>query len=75
MIVAKRINRKTTSQPFMQRTPHAPTKLQNRYFFDHGPLSYQTLYQTDELSYVRATLKHQLTNTVDIAVEPIFHVH
>ena len=55
---AKRITNfstKTTWQPLTQNTAHAPAKLQDTYPFDHGPLSYQILYQTDEL-------KHQLTN-------------
>ena len=62
---AKRITNvstKTTSQPLMQSIPHAPANLQNRYLFDHGPLSYQTLYRTDVLSCVRATVKHLVTN-------------
>ena len=53
---------KTTFQLLMQTTPHAPANLENRSLFDHGALSQQTLYQTDELSSVRAMLKHQLTN-------------
>ena len=60
-MVAKRLSTKT-SQPLMHRTPHTPAKLLNRYLFDHDPLGQQTLYRTDELSYVRATLKQQLTN-------------
>ena len=48
MLDAKRIKNlstKTTSYPLMQSTPYAPAKLQNRYLFDHGPLSKQTLME------------------------------
>ena len=52
MMDAKRINfsTKTTSQPLMQNSPHAPANLQNRYLFDHGPLSLQTLIE--RMSYL-----------------------
>ena len=75
MMDAKRITNlstKTTSQQLIQNSPHAPANLQNRYLFDHGPFELADTYRTDELSYVRATLKQQLT--IDIAVEPISHV-
>ena len=65
MMDAKRITNfstKTTLQPLTQNSQQAPANLQNRYLFDHGPLKLADTYQTDELSYVRATLKHQLTN-------------
>ena len=53
MIVAKRISTKTTSHPLMQRTPH---DLRSR------SCKLADTYRADELSYVRAPLKHQLTN-------------
>ena len=51
----------TTSQPLIQNSLHAPANLENRYLFDHDPLKLSDTYRTDELSYVRATLKQQLT--------------
>ena len=39
---AKRITNfsmKTTLQPLIQNSPHSPANLQNRYLFDHAPLS------------------------------------
>ena len=52
----------TTWQPLTQNSQQAPANLQNRYLFEKPGISQQTLYRTDELSYVRATLKHQLTD-------------
>ena len=62
MMDTKRITNfstKTASHLLMQSTPHAPAKLQNRYLFGHR---IDITYRTDELSYVRAMLKHQLNN-------------
>ena len=62
---AKRITNfstKTASQPLIQNSPHAPANLQNRSLFNHGPLKLAHTYRMDELSYVRATLKQQLTD-------------
>ena len=53
MIDAKRITNfstKTTSQPLIENSPHSPANLQNRYLFDHGPLSYQKLIE--RMSYL-----------------------
>ena len=61
---AKRITNfstKTTSQPLMQSSPHAPAKLQNRLSLWSRSSKLANIYRTDEVSYVRATLKHQLT--------------
>ena len=65
MMDAKRITNfstKTTPQPLIQNSSHAPANLQNRYLFDHGPLKLADTYRRDELSYVRATLKQQITD-------------
>ena len=74
MMDAKRITNfsQKTTQPLIQNSSHAPANLQNRYLFDHDPLKLADTYRTDELSYVLATLKQQLTDRY--AVEPISHV-